>query len=88
MLKRVLINETIEVLLQLARDFARCPWPGTIEQTRRAFLVKAVHPLSHRRIGKVEAVRDLLHSSPFDDFANRLSTPKDPGFFGLFDEGI
>jgi hypothetical protein len=56
MRERVLIDETIEVLLQLARDFARLPRSGTIEQTWCAFLVKAMHPLSHRRVGKVEAV--------------------------------
>jgi hypothetical protein len=88
MRERVLIDETIEVLLQRTRDFARLPWPGTIEQTWGTFLVKAVHPLSHRRIGKVEAIRDLLHPSTFDDFANRLGASKDPRFFGLFDEGI
>ncbi len=88
MLKRVLIDETIEVLLQLARDFARLPRTGPIDKSSGPLSIKAMYPLSHGRVSKVELIRDLLHASAFDDFTNGLGAPKEPRLFGLFDEGI
>ena len=50
MLEKVLIDEAIEVLLELAGHFGRPTGTGAIRQPRDALLVKAMHPLAQRRI--------------------------------------
>ena len=84
----VLIDEAIEVALELAGNFTGLAGAGAIKEPCRTFSAKAMHPLSHRRVGEGEAVGDLLHAGAFDPFAYGLSAPKEPRFFGFFMEGI
>src|SRR5262252_1685245 len=68
-LQRVLIDEAIEVLLQLAGEFGRSTRARAIHQTRRALAGKAIDPLAEGGIGKGEGVRDGLQALPFHDLA-------------------
>lgn len=88
MLQGVLIDQTIEVLFQLARDFGRATGARAIHETLRALVGKAVDPLAQGRIGKVQRVGDRLEALAFDDVAHRLGTAEDARLFGLFQEGI
>src|SRR5262249_10838457 len=87
-LQWVLIDEAIEVLFQLARDFGRSPRARAIHQPLRAVAGKAVDPFAEGGIGKEEGVRDRLQALTFDDLTHGLSPAEDAGFFGLLDEGI
>jgi hypothetical protein len=87
-LQGVLIDEAIEVLFQLARDFGRSPGAGAVHEALRALLGKAMDPLAQRGIGKVQRVRDCLEALSFDDLAHGLGTAKDTSLFRLFHEGI
>ena len=60
MLQRVLIDEAMEVLCQLAGDFGRSPRARAINSTLRAVAGKAIDPLAESRIRKGEGVRDGL----------------------------
>jgi hypothetical protein len=83
-----LIDQTIEVLFQLARDFGRATGARAIHETLRALVGKAVDPLAQGRIGKVQRVGDRLEALAFDDVAHRLGTAEDACLFCLFQEGI
>jgi hypothetical protein len=83
-----LIDQTIEVLFQLARDCGRATGARAIHETLRAVVGKAVDPLAQGRIGKVQRVGDRLEALAFDDVAHRLGTAKDARFFGLLYEGV
>jgi len=83
MLEGVLIDETIEVLFQLAGNFRRSPRARAINETLRAVVGKAMDPLAQGGIGKGEGVRDGLQALPFHDVAYGLGTAKDASFFGL-----
>jgi hypothetical protein len=48
MRERVLIDETVEVALPLARDFARLPRTGPVDEPLGTLLAKTMDPLSHR----------------------------------------
>jgi len=87
-LEGVLIHQTIEVVLEVTGEFTRLAGAGAIKKPRRALSAKAMHPLSHRRVSEVEAVGDCLHAGAFDHFAHGLGAPKEPCFFGFFQEGI
>ena len=84
MLQGVLIDQTIEVLFQLARHFGRSTGAGTIEQALGALVGKAIDPLAEGGIGKCERLGDGLQTGPFDDFTDCLSATEDPGLFRLF----
>jgi hypothetical protein len=88
MLEGVLVNETVEVFFQRARDLTRSPGARAIYESLRAVAGKAMDPLAQGRIGKLERVGDGLQALPFDDLAHGLGTAEDAGFSGLPDEGI
>ena len=88
MLQRVLIDEAIEVLFQVAGHFGRSTGAGTIEQALGALVGKAIDPFAEGGIGKGEGVRDGLQALAFDDLAHGLGTAEDAGFFGLLYEGV
>jgi len=88
MLEGVLIDEAIEVALELAGDLTGWSRTGPIQEPCGAFSIKAMHPLSHRRVGEVEAVGDHLHTSAFDHLAYRLSASKEPRLLGFFEERL
>jgi len=83
-----LIDQAIEVLFQLARDFGRSPGARAIYQTLRAVAGKAVDPFAQGRIGKVQRVGDGLEALASDDGTHGLGTAEDPHLFRLFQEGI
>jgi hypothetical protein len=83
MLQGVLIDQAIEVLFQLARDFRRATGARAIDSTLRTLAGKAIDPLAQGGIRKLERVRDGLQTLPFHDIAHGLGTAEDAGFFGL-----
>jgi len=87
-LQGVLIDEAIEVLFQLARDFGRSTGAWAINEALRALVGKAMDPLAQGGIGKVQRVGHRLEALAFDDVAHRLGTAEDASLFGLFQEGV
>jgi hypothetical protein len=86
--QRVLINQAIEVLFQLARDFGWSTGARAVHQARHPLIGKAVDPFAEGRIRKLERVGDGLEPLAFDDLAHGLGTAKDPRLFRLFQEDI
>ena len=74
MLKRVLIDEALEVLFQRARDFRRSPRAWAVDEAWWALVGKAMDPLAQRGIGKRQCVGDGLEALAFDHFAHGLGT--------------
>jgi hypothetical protein len=87
-LQGVLIDEAMEVFFQLTCDFRRSTGAGVVHEAWRALVGKAMDPLTERRIGKGQRVRDGLEALAFDDFTHGLGPAKDPSLFRLFQEGI
>jgi len=87
-LKRVLVDETIEVLLQLASDFGWSTGARAIHQPLRALVGKAMDPLAQGGIRQLERVRDGVQALAFDDGAYGLGTAEDARLFGLLQESI
>jgi hypothetical protein len=83
-----LIDEAIEVLFQLARDFGRSTGSWAIHQTLGALVGKAMHPLPQGGIRQLEGVGNGLEALAFDDVAHGLGTAEDTRLFGLFQEGV
>ena len=88
MLQRVLIDEAIEVLFQLARDFGRSTGARAIPQARGALLRKALHPFPQGRIRQVEGGGDGGDMLPRDHRMDGLCTAKDPRLLGLLEEDV
>ena len=88
MLQGVLIDEAIEVLFQLTRDFGRSTRARSIHQALYPLVGKAVDPFAQGGVGKGQRLGDSLETLPFDDIAYGLSTAEDTRLFGLFHEGI
>ena len=83
MLQGVLIDQTIEGLFQLARDFGGATRARPIHEAQRAVIGKTMDPLAQRGIGKLESVGDGLEALAFDNVAYGLGATEDPRFFGL-----
>jgi len=83
MLEGVFIDQTIEVPFQLAGHFRRASRAWPIDQALDPLAGKTMDPLTERRIGKGEGIRDGLQTLPFHDVAHGLGTAEAPGFFGL-----
>jgi hypothetical protein len=88
MLEGVFIDEAMQMLFQLARDFRRSSRAWTIDQAVDPLAGKTMDPFAQGGIGKGEGVRDGLQTLPLHDVAHGLGTAEDAGFFGLLDEGI
>jgi hypothetical protein len=88
MLERILVDQAIEMLFQLAGDFGRSTRARTVHQTPGALVGKAMHPFPQGRIGKLECVGDVLDVLAFHDLTYRLCTTEDTRFFGLFQERV
>jgi hypothetical protein len=88
MLKRVLIDQTIELLLQCTSHFGRSTRAGSIRQALDTLIGKALDPLSEGGIGKLKRIGDGLQTVAFDHFTDGLSTTEDPGLFRLFQHRI
>jgi hypothetical protein len=87
-LEWVLIDETVEVLFECARDFAWSPRTRPIHQACHALVGKALHPFAEGRIGKVEGCGDSIDMVPSDDRTDGLGAAKDAGLPGLLEHGI
>jgi hypothetical protein len=87
-LERVLVDKTIEVLLQLASDFGGSTGARAIHQPLRALVGKAMDPLAQGGIRKLERVGDGLQTLAFDDGAYGLGTAEETCLFGLLQERI
>jgi hypothetical protein len=72
MLQRGLSNEAIEVLFQLACDFARSTGTWATPQALGALLGKALHPFAESRIGQVERRGDGMDVVACDDLTDGL----------------
>ena len=82
-LQGVLIDQAIEVLCQLARDFGRSTRARAIHEAMDPLVGKAVDPLAEGGIGEVQRIRDRLETLALHDIAHGLGTAKAPGFFRL-----
>jgi hypothetical protein len=87
-LQGVLINEAIEVLCQLARDFGRSPGAWAVNEALCALVGKAMDPLAQGGIGEGQRLRDRLEALAFDDVAYRLGTAEDARFLRLLQAGV
>src|SRR5262249_33776661 len=87
-LERVLVDEAIEVVRQLAGHFRWATGAGAIPQALDSLVGKAMDPLAQRGIGKVQRVGHRLEAVPLDDFAYGLGTAEDAGLLRLLEEGI
>jgi len=88
LLEGVLINQAIEVLFQLAGDFAGSTGPWTIQQALGALLGKALHPFTEGRIGKVEQRGDGIDVVARNDLTDGLRAAKDSGCLRLLEHGV
>jgi hypothetical protein len=87
-LKRVLIDEAIEVLFQLARDCRRSTRAWVVGEAWRALVGTAMDSLAQSGIGKRQCVGGGLEALAFDDFAHGLGTAEDTSLFGLFQKRV
>jgi len=88
MLKGVLIDQTIEVLFQLARDFGGATGARAISQALGPLLRKALHPFPQGRIRHVEGRGDGRDMVTHDHLTDSLGTAKDPCCLGLLEQGV
>jgi len=78
MLKRVWLDQTIEMFFSLTGEFGGTTGAWTIHQARRALVRKAMDPRAQGGIGKLERVGDGLQALPFHDVAH-WTWPHDRG---------
>ena len=83
-----MVNEAIEVLFQLARDFGRAPEARAIPQALGPLLGTALHPCAEGRISHMERLGDGVDMVPCHHLTDGLSTAKDPRLCGLLEQGI
>ena len=88
MVQGILIDQAIEVLFQLTRDFGRSTGARAIQQALRPLLCKALHPLAQGRIRQVQGSGDGGDMVPRDHRMDGLCTAKDPRLLGLLAHGI
>jgi hypothetical protein len=84
----VLIDETLEVLCECARDLAWSPGTRLIHQACHALVGKALPPCAEGRIGKVAGCGDSMAMVPSDDRTDGLGAAKDAGLPGLLEHGV
>ena len=83
-----MIDETVEVLFECARDFAWSPGTRLIHQACHALVGKALHPFAEGRIGKVAGCGDSIAMVPCDDRTDGLGAAKNAGLPGLLEHGV
>jgi hypothetical protein len=88
MLQGVLVDEAIEVLFQLTRDFGRSTGARAITQALGPFVRKALHPFAERGIGQMESLGDGVAMVACYDLPDSLRTAKDPCFLGLLEHSV
>ena len=88
MLEWVLIDETVAVLCECARDFPRSPRTRPIHEACHALGGKALHPFAERGIGTVEGRRDGVDVVASDHRTDGLRPAKDARLLGLLQHGL
>jgi hypothetical protein len=88
MLKRVVIDETLEMPFKFARHVGWATGTGAIQQALGPLLGKALHPFAEGRIGEVEQRGDRIDMVARDDLTDSLRAAKAPGLFRLFEYGL
>ena len=88
MLQGGVIDQAMEVLVQRTCDWRRSTGAGAVSEAWRAWVGKAMDPLTERSIGKGQRVRDGLEALAFDDCTHGLGPAKAPSLFRLFQEGL
>ena len=88
MLEGVLIDQAIEVLFQLTRDFGRSPGARAIQQALRPLMGKALHPFAQGGIGQKEGGGDGGDVLTRDHRMDSLCTAKDTRLLGLLEHGV
>ena len=84
----VFVDEAMEVLLQLARDFGWSAGARAIPQALGPLLRKALHPFPQGRIRQVEGRGDGRDMVTRNHRTDRLGTAKDPRLRGLLEQGV
>jgi hypothetical protein len=87
-LERVLIDEAIEMLFQLAGDFGWSTGARSIQQALGPLLRKALHPFSEGGIGHVEGRGDGVDMVAGHDLTDGLRPAKDASLLGLLQDGL
>jgi hypothetical protein len=82
-LERVLVDKTIEVLLQRASDLGGSTGARAIHQSLRALVGKAMAPRAQGGICKLERVGDGVQTLACDDGASGLGTAENTCLLGL-----
>jgi hypothetical protein len=88
MLKRVLIDEAVEVVCERTRHFGRSPGARAVLQALGALRGKALHPFTQGGIGKAEGRGDGVDMAASDDLTDGLRTAKAPGLLGLLEDSL
>jgi hypothetical protein len=83
-----LIDKTVQMLFEFARDFRWATRSRTIQQALGALSGKALHPFAKGGIGKVEQHGDGIDVVACDHLPDGLRAAKDAGFLGLLEHGI
>jgi hypothetical protein len=87
-LEGVLIDQAIEVLFQLARDFGRSTGARAIQQSLRSVMGKALYPFAQGGIRQMEGSGDGGDVLPRDHRMDSLGTAKDTRLLGLLKQGV
>jgi hypothetical protein len=88
MLKRVLLDEALEMPCKCAGHLGGATGTGAIPQALGTLLGKALDPFAEGRIRKVEQRRNGMDVVARDDLADGLRAAKDPRFLRLLEHGV
>ena len=88
MLEGVLVDESIEGLLQRAGHFGWATRAGAVQQALAPLVGEAMDPLAQGGIGQVQRVGHRLEAAPLDDVAHGLGTAKNARLLRLLHEAL
>ena len=88
MLEGILIDQAIEVLCQLARDFGWSTGARAVQQSPGPLPGKTLHPFAQGRIRQLEGSGDGGDVLTGDHRVDSLGTAKDTRLLGLLEHGV
>jgi hypothetical protein len=88
MLKRILIDEALEMPFKFAGHFGWATGTRAIQQALGTLLGKALYPFAEGRIRKVKQRGNGINVVARDDLADGLCAAKDPSFLRLLEHGV